>query len=52
LGIILKSNDPKWKEFVKSIQELKRKGFLYKQGGTINNNLDTVIQDFFKNNNI
>ena len=35
----------------KVLQDLKRKGWL-KQGGTINNNLDTVIQDFFKNNNI
>ena len=34
----------------KILQDLKRKGWL-KQGGTINN-LDTLIQDFFKNNNI
>lgn len=38
------------KEIGKILQDLKRKGWL-KQGGTINNNLDTTIENFFKNNN-
>ena len=37
---------------IKKIKELKRKGFLYKQGGQINFSLDKIIEDFIKNNNI
>ena len=33
-------------EFIKSIRDLKRKGFLYKEGGT----LDKTISDFLNNN--
>jgi hypothetical protein len=34
------------------LKKLKSSGFL-KQGGTINNpSLDTIIEDFIKNNNI
>ena len=36
------------KEYIDSIKELKKKGFLFKQGGS----LDTIIEDFIKNNNI
>lgn len=40
------------KEMSKILKSLKARGFL-KQGGTINNPyIDTVIEDFFKNNNI
>ena len=39
------------KEIGKVLQELKRKGWL-KQGGTLNPYIDTVIEDFLKNNNI
>ena len=39
------------KEIGKILQDLKRKGWL-KQGGTINPSLDTIIEDFIKNNNI
>ena len=39
------------KEIGKILQDLKRKGWL-KQGGIINNSLDTIIEDFIKNNNI
>jgi hypothetical protein len=36
----------------KILKSLKARGFL-KQGGTINNpHIDTIIEDFFKNNNI
>lgn len=38
-------------EIGKILQDLKKKGWL-KQGGTINTPLDTIIEDFFKNNNI
>lgn len=38
-------------EIGKILQDLKKKGWL-KQGGTINSPLDTIIEDFFKNNNI
>ena len=41
------------KEYIESLKELRRKGYLFKQGGTLNNpHIDTVIEDFFKNNNI
>jgi len=33
---VVKTSDTKWKDFVNSIKELKRKGYLYKEGGTIN----------------
>ena len=33
--IILKSDDSRWKAFVTSIKDLKRKGYLYQQGGRI-----------------
>jgi len=33
-------------EFIKSFSDLKRKGFLYKEGGT----LDKTISDFLNNN--
>jgi len=40
------------KEVGKILRELKAKGWL-KQGGTLNNPyIDTVIEDFLKNNNI
>ena len=39
------------KEIGKILQELKKKGWL-KQGGQINSSLDTIIEDFIKNNNI
>ena len=39
------------KEIGKILRDLKAKGWL-KRGGTINNPLDTIIEDFFKNNNI
>ena len=39
------------KEIGKILRDLKAKGWL-KHGGTINNPLDTIIEDFFKNNNI
>ena len=39
------------KEIGKVLQNLKRKGWL-KQGGQINPSLDTIIEDFIKNNNI
>ena len=39
------------KEIGKILRDLKAKGWL-KHGGTINNSLDTIIEDFFKNNNI
>lgn len=39
------------KEIGKVLQNLKRKGWL-KQGGQINSSLDTIIEDFIKNNNI
>ena len=43
----LKSSDPKWKAYVESIKDLKRKGYLFKQGGQINNfNLDKIISEF------
>jgi len=35
----------------KILRSLKAKGWL-KQGGTINTSLDTIIEDFIKNNNI
>lgn len=35
-------------EFIKSIRDLKRKGFVYKEGGT----LDKTISDFLNNNNL
>lgn len=38
-------------EIGKILQNLKKKGWL-KQGGTINPSLDTIIEDFFKHNNI
>lgn len=47
-GIISKKST---KEIGKILQNLKRKGWL-KQGGIINNSLDTIIEDFIKNNNI
>ena len=47
--VIKKQNNIK--ETAALLRKFKAKGWL-KQGGTINNNLDTVIQDFFKNNNI
>ena len=41
------------KEYIESLKELRRKGYLFKQGGTINNpHIDNVIEDFIKNNNI
>ena len=39
------------KEMGKILRSLKAKGWL-KQGGTINTSLDTIIEDFIKNNNI
>jgi hypothetical protein len=33
------------------LKKLKSSGFL-KQGGQINSSLDTIIEDFIKNNNI
>ena len=41
----LKKDSKEWKEFVNSIKELKRKGFLFKQGGKIT---DTQIDNFLK----
>ena len=35
LGIPIKRDSQKWQEFVKSIKDLKRNGYLFKQGGTI-----------------
>ena len=31
----IKVDDPKWQAYVESIKDLKRKGYLFKQGGTI-----------------
>ena len=39
-------------KYLDHIRELKRKGFFMKQGGQINPSLDTIIEDFIKNNNI
>lgn len=44
----IKKDDTNWKEFVKSIQRLKRKGYLYKTGGQIN--LEKTISDFLNKN--
>ena len=41
----LKTTDENWKNFVKSIKELKRKGYLFKQGGIIT---DQQIDNFLK----
>ena len=41
------------KEYIESLKELRRKGYLFKQGGALNNpHIDTIIEDFIKNNNI
>ncbi len=41
----LKKDSKEWKEFVNSIRELKRKGFLFRKGGKLT---DTQIDNFLK----
>lgn len=41
----LKKDSKEWKEFVNSIKELKRKGFLFRKGGKLT---DTQIDNFLK----
>ena len=43
----MKSSDPKWEKYVKSIKDLKRKGFLFKEGGQIYD-VNTTISEFLK----
>lgn len=47
-GVKLKTSDQKWKDYVASIKELKRKGYLFKQGGAIHQDLNTTISNFLK----
>lgn len=47
-GVKLKSSNPEWKDFIATIKDLKRKGYLFKQGGTIQQDLNTIISNFLK----
>ena len=46
--IVLNTNDPKWQDFVKSIKELKRKGYLFSHGGRIDRQKIQQYKEFMK----
>lgn len=46
--IILNNNDPKWQDFVKSIKDLKRKGYLFSHGGRIDRQKMQQYKEFIK----
>lgn len=46
--IILNTNDPKWQDFVKSIKDLKRKGYLFSHGGRIDRQKMQQYKEFMK----